>query len=160
LDWKRKTVSFDMGGGRETVEWKKRGQQNWRHPITLMADRDYDVPPGYQVVIGVERIKDEEFKGYSTREGIVTPLRTKERLDQRFMVGYGYGGVEGRVLVFNPAETGLRIKKGCRVAELHPGGKFSSGRGGESAGTGVDNGANGINKRERASGVETKEEEC
>jgi hypothetical protein len=49
LDWKRKTVSFDMGGGRETVEWKKRGQQHWRHPITLIANRDYDVPPGYQM---------------------------------------------------------------------------------------------------------------
>jgi hypothetical protein len=73
------------------------------------------------------------------------------------MVGYGCGGVEGRVLVFNPAETELRIKKGCRVAELHPGGKFSSRRS-ESAGAGVDNGTNGVNKRERASGVESKED--
>jgi hypothetical protein len=69
LDWKRRTVSFDMGGGEETMEWKKKGQQNWRHPITLIANRDYDVPPGYQMVIGVEEIRNEEFKGYSTKEG-------------------------------------------------------------------------------------------
>jgi hypothetical protein len=67
------------------------------------------------VVIGVEEISDEEFKGYSTREGMVTPLRTKERLDQRFMVGYGYGGVEGKVLVFNPAETELRIRATTQI---------------------------------------------
>jgi hypothetical protein len=95
-----------MGGGKEEMEWKKKGQQSWRHPITLMADRDYDIPPGCEMVIGVQKIKNEEFKGYSAEEGMVTPVRTKERLSQKFMVGYGYGGIEGKVLVFNPTEKG------------------------------------------------------
>jgi hypothetical protein len=120
-------------GGRCRLTWEEAKRQ-WNgkrrvnrigDTITLIANRDYDVPPGYQMVIGVEEIRNEEFKGYSTKEGMVTPLRTKERLDQKFMVGYGYGGIDGKILVFNPMEKELRIRKGCRVAELHPGGKFS-----------------------------------
>jgi hypothetical protein len=97
---------------------------------------------------------------------MVTPLRTKERLDQKFMVGYGYGGIDGKILVFNPMEKKLRIRKGCRVAELHPGGKFSpagiskgnvegTGQAGDADST---NGKDEVNKRERASGAGHRED--
>src|SRR4051794_33451338 len=53
---------------------------------------------------------------------MVTPVRTKERLNQRFMVAYGYGQVKDRVVVFNPRMEKIRVRKGSRVAEFHPGG--------------------------------------
>jgi hypothetical protein len=38
------------------------------------------------------------------------------------------GGIEGKVLVFNPTEKGVKIRKGYRVAEFHPGGRFTPAR--------------------------------
>ena len=90
VDWKHRRIFSDVGGRRE-LPWRKKGQQYWRHPITLITDSDYDIPSGCQMVVGVNKVDDEEFRGYSEREGMITPLRTKARLDQKFMVGHGYG---------------------------------------------------------------------
>ena len=50
----------------------------------------------------------------------MTPLRSKERLDQRFLVAYGCGPVGEKIVVFNPNPFKVRVQKGKKVAEFHP----------------------------------------
>src|SRR3954464_12794206 len=86
VDWGKRVI-------RCGILSRGRNQPHWRHPIALLASADYEVKAGDQMVVGVEEIKQEEFTGYSVREGLVTPTRTRERLDQTYMVAYGYGEV-------------------------------------------------------------------
>ena len=116
LDWKKQSISID--GIEQGPSWKLKDQPYWRHPVILTANEDFRVPAGHQMVIGVVSAR-EQTKGLSCQDGLITPTRTKERLDQRFLVGYGYGELNGKIAVFNPNPFPIKIKKGKRVAEFH-----------------------------------------
>src|SRR5690349_2312862 len=56
-------------------------------------------------------ISEEERFAYVHQEGLVTPLRSKTRLQQKFCVAYGFGPLEQHLLLCNPTDREIRIKK-------------------------------------------------
>jgi len=72
------------------------------------------------MAVEVEKPDERQLFGRSTKSGLFTPVRTALRLDQRFLIAYGYGELSGKVLVFNPGNAILRIRRGCEIAEFHP----------------------------------------
>ena len=56
------------------------------------------------MIVGVEEAKGQR-EGIRGDEGLFTPVRTRARLDQRFLVAYGFGRLEQKVGVFNPVEA-------------------------------------------------------
>ena len=117
LDWNNRTVKI----GKEEVKWKVRKQPHWRHPVTLTTDDNYQIPPGHSMVVGTQQVHPDQMWGRKDREGLFTPVRTKLRLDQQFLVGYGHGELNGKVILFNPGAKPLIVRKGSQIAEFHPG---------------------------------------
>jgi exodeoxyribonuclease-3 len=125
LSWaQQKLVVKEKGKAPYDVPWKWKKEQYWRYPVVVRADRDYEIAPGSVQVVGVGEIEQEELRGRVGGEMLLTPVRTKERLAQKFLVGYGYGPMERKVLVFNPEAKPVKVRKGAGLAEVH----FSNGR--------------------------------
>jgi len=120
IDWANRVVSVQTEKGRGQATWTAKASQCWRHPVTLKARSTSYIPAGHTMAVEVEKPDERQLFGRSTKSGLFTPVRTALRLDQRFLIAYGYGELSGKVLVFNPGNAILRIRRGCEIAEFHP----------------------------------------
>jgi hypothetical protein len=86
----------------------------------LKIDQDFVLLKESAKIVNIQPVREEDWKGRSVKKGLVTPLRSKERMQQKFLTAYGYGALQGRVLLFNPTDKPIKLKKNTRVAEFHP----------------------------------------
>ena len=70
--------------------------------------------------VAVKQISNEQWKHWATREGAVTPSRGKERMQQEFLTGYGYGPFYPRVVLFNHNDYDIIVREHEIVGEFHP----------------------------------------
>jgi len=80
LDWKNRTLTLFVKGAKVISEWQISKQPYWRHPIVLTVFQRQVIPPHTQKFIHVNRITENEWRGRMKREGLITPLRSLERL--------------------------------------------------------------------------------
>ena len=119
LDYAKKEFYFEgVDGKREesVVRWAIDKKRYWRHPLRLRADAMYKIKANTAMCVAVKQISNEQWKHWATREGAVTPSRGKERMQQEFLTGYGYGPFYPRVVLFNHNDYDIIV----REHEFHP----------------------------------------
>jgi len=79
------------------------------------------IPPQTQMSLPITTPAVSEWNGYSTKWGILTPIRSRQILDQKFAIAYMYGENVEKVLVANTTHQPLTIKAGTQLAESTPG---------------------------------------
>ena len=123
LNWGKRNFSMRPGANVEQVElrWIKHKGQHWRRPITLVTSETLVIPPQTQMALPVMAPARSEWDGYSTKWGILTPVRSRQILIQKFSVAYMYGESIEKVLVANATNEPLTVKAGTQLAER---GKF------------------------------------
>jgi hypothetical protein len=111
-------VAFQIGKTEDKVvlPWVKLKDPYWRHPIVLKIDQDFVLLKESAKIVNIQPVREEDWKGRSVKKGLVTPLRSKERMQQKFLTAYGYGALQGRVLLFNPTDKSIKLKKNTRYA--------------------------------------------
>src|ERR1700722_103620 len=78
LNWGKRNFSMRPGANVEQVElrWIKHKGQHWRRPITLVTSETLVIPPQTQMALPVMAPARSEWDGYSTKWGILTPVRS------------------------------------------------------------------------------------
>jgi hypothetical protein len=123
LEWGAEKFSCKPGPHAQPVEvrWDLYKGQHWRRPITLLCATDIELDPNTQTIVGVQDVAESQWQGISNRAGLVTPIRTRGILSQKFATAYMYGkSAIDRVLVANTSPQRVQIKRGTPLAEFHP----------------------------------------
>lgn len=121
LDWRAAKLSLKLPASESRVEvsWRKiHKTQHWKKPATMLLAEDTEIPPDYQVVVPVCQTRSCE--SWKDAKGLVTPVRSKQALTNKFVTAYAYGERMEKVVILNPTDTVIKIKKGTPVAEFHP----------------------------------------
>ena len=93
--------------------------QHWKESVTLIADETIVIPAESQKILAIKHFANQ-WEGIEPKTGLVTPIRTKDVLSQKFAVAHMYGKDMQKVVLMNKTSTPLVIKKGTNIAELHP----------------------------------------
>ena len=154
LNWGKRNFSMRPGASAAPVElhWITHKGQHWRRPITLVTSETIVIPSQTQVAVPVIAPAAAEWDGYSTKWGILTPVRSRQILDQKFAVAYMYGESIEKVLVANATSQPLTVKAGTQLAEFHP-------RGGSAYVFNSEYSDKGSEKKESGECEQEKEEE-
>jgi hypothetical protein len=70
--------------------------------------------------VEIEDISQESWKNWAVKEGMFTPLRTEKRLSQQFLTSYGFGPFLPKIMIYNPNDFEVVIKKHEKIGEFHP----------------------------------------
>ena len=121
LDWGKANFAITPkeNANRIEIDWNVYRGQHWRKPVLFVAREDAKIKPGEQQVLGVSS-REEDFEGLSFKKGIVSPVRDFSVMTNNYGVAYAYGQDMDKILVMNLSNENVTIKKGTKVAELHP----------------------------------------
>ena len=117
IDWEQSRFSITPGihSNRVDIEWNIYRGQHWRRWLIQTTT----IPPESQMVINVKN-NVQDYDGYSSKAGLVTPLRGGDILTNKCRAAYMYGeGIE-KTVVLNMSKTPVTITAGTPVAEFHP----------------------------------------
>lgn len=124
LSWETQTLSLKPKSAeniRIKTCWATYTGQHWRRPIALICAINKILEPGKQTKVPIQRIRDEEWIGFDSHSGLITPCRTRQVLTTKFSVGYGIADeVPEFIMVANFTDKPVQVKAGTVIAEYQP----------------------------------------